>query len=187
MRPLEWSVPVASEIMNPTNNETAQPITTRLVEPRDALALMGIYNAEVLESTVTFDLVPRTLEEQTVWINDHSGSYPALVAVDAQDLVIGFGSLSPYRDRPAYTTTVEDSIYVANEHRQKKVGTLLMGELIDLGRDHGFHSVMARIVGGHEASIALHRHYGFTVVGTEREVGRKFNTWLDVVLMQLLI
>jgi hypothetical protein len=105
MRPLGWSVPVASEIMNPTNNETAQPITTRLVEPRDALALMGIYNAEVLKSTVTFDLVPRTLEEQMVWINDHSGSYPALVAVDAQDLVIGFGSLSPYRDRPAYTTT----------------------------------------------------------------------------------
>jgi phosphinothricin acetyltransferase len=95
--------------------------------------------------------------------------------------------LSPYRDRPAYSTTVEDSVYVAPGHQGEGVGRSLLTELVSLATAHGFHSMMARIVGGHEASIALHRSVGFEVVGTEREVGRKFGRWLDVVLMQRLL
>ena len=99
----------------------------------------------------------------------------------------GFASLSPYRDRPAYRTTVEDSVYVDRRHQGRGIGRRLLGELLDRATESGFHAVMARIVGGHEASIALHRSLGFEVVGTEREVGRKFNRWLDVVLMQRLL
>jgi phosphinothricin acetyltransferase len=109
------------------------------------------------------------------------------VAVDGSGTVIGFASLSPYKDRPAYSTTVEDSVYVRRDHRGKSLGTLMLTELIRLGRDHGFHTLIARIVGDHDASIALHRSCGFELVGTEREVGRKFNKWLDVVELQLLL
>ncbi|MGH8977934.1 MAG: GNAT family N-acetyltransferase [Acidimicrobiia bacterium] len=161
-------------------------LRTRPVERADAEAIRRIYNVEVLESTVTFDLVPRSLDEQVAWIDEHSGSHPAIVALDGND-VIGFASLSPYRPRPAYTTTVEDSVYVQRDRRGDGVGALLLGDLVERARVHGFHSVIGRIVGGHEASIKLHARCGFVEVGTEHEVGRKFNRWLDVVLMQRML
>ena len=158
----------------------------RLAQQDDAEQIRSIYNVEVTESTVTFDLVPRSLADQQAWLRERSGAHVAVVAVEG-DEVVGFGSLSPYRDRPAYRTTVEDSVYVARDHQGSGVGRALLGELVDLATAHGFHAMMARIVGGHEASIALHRAVGFQVVGTEREVGRKFRHWLDVVLMQRML
>jgi len=160
--------------------------TVRHARLEDAAALREIYNREVTGSTVTFDMVPRTLDEQRAWIIEHSGAHAALVATD-DDEVIGFASLSPYRPRPAYSTTVEDSVYVHADRRGTGVGTLLLGEIVELAGVSGFHAVMARIVGTHEASIALHRDCGFELVGIEREVGRKFGRWLDVALMQRLL
>ncbi len=159
----------------------------RLAAVEDAEAIRSIYNKEVLGSTVTFDLVPRTAEEQLVWIDEHSGAWPAVVAVDHEGVVRGFGSLSPYRPRPAYRTTVEDSVYVDDAARGQGVGKGLLLELVRLAGVHGFHTVIARIVGGHEASIGLHKACGFEEIGVEREVGRKFGRWLDVVLMQRLV
>jgi phosphinothricin acetyltransferase len=160
----------------------------RLATLDDAEAIRTIYNQEVTGSTVTFDLVPRSAADQREWLAAHAGAHPAVVAVDDRSgEVVGFGSLSPYRSRPAYATTVEDSVYVHPDHQGKGVGRLLLEELVRLATDHGFHSVMARIVGEHEASIALHRACGFELVGIEREVGRKFGKWLDVALMQRLL
>jgi L-amino acid N-acyltransferase YncA len=147
---------------------------------------MEIYNLEVLTSTVTFDLVPRTLEQQERWLLARSGAHAVLVAVD-DGAVVGFGSLSPYRDRPAYSTTVEDSVYVHRDRQGTGVGTLLLGELVRVATLHGFHAVIGRVVGGHEASIRLHERLGFERVGVEREVGRKFGRWLDVVVMERLL
>jgi len=158
----------------------------RLATIDDAEAIRQIYNPEVTSSTVNFDLVPRTLSDQRAWLAAHSGAHPAVVAVHL-DEVVGFGSLSAYRDRPAYATTVEDSVYVRGDARGEGVGRLLLEELVRLGRAHGFHAMMARVVGGHEASIGLHRQCGFELVGVEREVGRKLGRWLDVVLMQRLL
>jgi phosphinothricin acetyltransferase len=160
---------------------------TRLAEPRDAEATRAIYNLEVVESTVTFDLVPRSLADQRAWIAEHSGGHPAIVAVDDDDTVRGFASLSPFRPRPAYAPTVEDSVYVHRDSRSKGIGELLLRDLLGLATDNGFHSVMARIVGGHDTSITLHERCGFEQVGREREVGRKFGRWLDVVLMQKML
>jgi len=160
-------------------------VSLRLVERRDADAVRAIYNREVLESTVTFDMVERTAEEQRAWIDQHRGAHAAIVAVEDEDgSVLGFASLSPFRSRPAYAGTVEDSVYVHRDHRGRGLGHRLLEELVVLGRDHGFHVMVARIVGGHEASIALHARCGFEHVGVEREVGRKFHRWLDVVVMQ---
>jgi phosphinothricin acetyltransferase len=101
--------------------------------------------------------------------------------------VLGFGSLSSYRDRPSYSTTVENSVYVAEEHRGEGVGRVLLDELVRLGTLHGFHSMVARVGGDNGASIALHRACGFELVGVEREIGRKFNRWLDVAVLQRML
>ncbi len=158
----------------------------RLARPTDAETVRAIYNAEVTTTTVTFDLVPRTLEDQLAWLEGHSGAYPAVVATDERE-VVGFGSLSRYHPRPAYSTTVEDSVYVRADRRGRGFGRAILSELVGLATVHGFHSIIARIVGGHEASIGLHRSCAFDMVGVEREVGRKFGRWLDVVVMQRLL
>jgi phosphinothricin acetyltransferase len=160
--------------------------TLRLAIAADAEAVRGIYNAEVTETTVTFDLVPRSIDDQQRWLAEHAGAHPAVVA-EAAGEIVGFGSLSPYRSRPAYATTVEDSVYVHRGHRGSGVGRCLLDELVRLATAHGFHAIMARIVDGHAASIALHERCGFVLVGVEREVGRKFGRWLDVALMQRLL
>ena len=162
------------------------PIDVRPAEPGDAEAIRAIYNAEVTGSTVTFDLVPRTPQDQLAWQARHSGAHPAVVAVRAGD-VVGFASLSAYRDRPAYSTTVEDSVYVHAEHRGEGVGRVLLTEICRLATVHGFHAVMARIADAQPASIGLHQACGFELVGVEREVGRKFGRWLDVAVMQKLL
>jgi phosphinothricin acetyltransferase len=159
----------------------------RLATFDDAEAIRAIYNREVVDSRVTFDLVPRTVEDQLAWMDEHSGAHPAVVAVDEGERVRGFGSLSPYRPRPAYRTTVEDSVYIDPSAQGMGVGKGLLSELVRLAAAHGFHSVIGRIVGGHETSIGLHRACGFALVGVEREVGRKFGHWMDVVVMQRLV
>jgi len=158
----------------------------RLAQATDGEAIRAIYNLEVLESTVTFDLVPRSHDDQRAWLAAHAGAHPAIVAVEG-DQIAGFGSLSPYKDRAAYSTTVEDSVYVDREWRGKGVGKLILGELLNLATTHGFHAVIARIVGDHRASLALHEGCGFAYVGVEKEVGRKFGRWLDVVELQRLL
>ena len=164
----------------------SSPLAVRLATPDDAEAIRAIYNREVTGSTVTFDLVPRTLADQLAWLAAHSGAHPAVVAERAGD-VLGFGSLSAYRERPAYATTVEDSVYVRHDARRQGVGAAVLRDLVRLATAHGFHTIMARVVGGHEASIQVHRACGFELVGVEKEVGRKLGRWLDVVVMQRLL
>jgi phosphinothricin acetyltransferase len=168
-------------------------VTIRAAERRDAPGIRAIYNHYVTESTALFDLVPRSLDEQVQWIDEHAGGHPAVVAIAAGtaagtgDQVVGFGSLSPFRLRPAYATTVEDSVYLLAEYQGRGIGRMILEELLRLAEAHGFHGVIARITGDNQASIALHAACGFAIVGTEREVGRKFGRWLDVVEMQRLL
>jgi L-amino acid N-acyltransferase YncA len=161
-------------------------VSLRPATAEDAEAIAAIYNHEVEHSTVTFDLVPRTIEEQRRWILERSGAHVVVVA-DRGGEVVGFGSLSPYKDRPAYATTVEDSVYIHREHQGEGIGRAVLAELVDAAGRHGFHTIMARIVGDHTASIGLHSALGFQLVGREREVGRKFGRWLDVVVMQRML
>jgi phosphinothricin acetyltransferase len=152
----------------------------------DAEAIRSIYNLEVETSTATFDLVPRSLDQQREWLSARSGVLACVVAVDAGE-VVGFASISPYKERPAYRTTVEDSVYVRRDRHGRGVGRAMLGHILGVAAHHGFHSVMARIEATREASIGLHRSLGFELVGIEREVGRKFNRWLDVALMQKML
>ncbi|MDG2210810.1 MAG: GNAT family N-acetyltransferase [Acidimicrobiales bacterium] len=157
----------------------------RLAQPDDAEAIRIIYNYEVRSSTATFDIVERDIEAQNTWMADRSGVFSVLVATDRSE-VLGFASLSPFRERAAYRSTVENSVYVAEGHRGRGVADALLAELLEVARSSGFHSVISRIGGGNEASTALHAKHGFEVVGVERQVGRKFNRWIDVTVMQVV-
>ena len=161
-------------------------VTIRDATEADAEALLAIYNREVLTGTATLDLEPRTLDGQIEWIRRHQGANPVVVAVD-DDEVVGFASLSQFKERAAYRTTVENSIYVAPGQQGKGIGNLLMTEILERARSHGFHSVIARIAGDNPGSIAVHMRHGYELVGVEREVGRKFGHWLDVTELQLLL
>src|SRR5688572_32793590 len=126
----------------------------RVARADDAEAMRAIYNVEVETSTVTFDLVPRSLADQLAWLDARSGAHTALVAL-IEGEVVGFASLSPYKERPAYRTSVEDSVYVHRGHQGLGIGRALLGALMEAAQASGFHAVFARIVGGHEASINL--------------------------------
>ena len=158
----------------------------RLATAEDVEAILRIYNAEVTRSTVTFDLLPRTARDQHTWVARHQGAHPALVAVEGTE-VCGFGSISSFRDRAAYATTVEDSVYVEDGWRGRGVGRMLLEELVRLATDQGFHTIIARTTADNEPSIALHKACGFALVGIEREVGRKFGRWLDVAVLQKML
>ena len=166
----------------------------------DSTGILEIYNHEVLTSVVTFDLVPRTEGEQREWISDRSGAHAVVVAVlpaptddvEADDAVggeriIGFGALSPYRERPGYAATVEDSVDVHRDHRGGGVGAAILEALVGTARAHGFPALMAKVVDGHRASISLHETAGFEVVGKELQVGRKFGRFHDVVVLERLL
>jgi L-amino acid N-acyltransferase len=167
-----------------------ESLTLRLASLGDAEQIRQIYNYEVGNTLATFDLVPRSLADQQRWITDRSGAFAAIVAVDSADAhgdIVGFGSLSPYKERAAYRTSVEDSVYVRRDRGGLGIGKLILSELLRIGAASGFHAVFGRITASSEASIALHRSCGFELVGIEREVGRKFNRWLDVAIMQALL
>lgn len=170
-------------------------VTVRAARRTDAEAIRAIYNPEV-EGINTFDLTPRTLDDQVRWIDAHAGGHPAVVAEASGDgvdppgpgpAVVGFGSLSQFRERPGYSTTVEVSVYVREDQRNRGVGREILSELVRLARDYGYHSVIARVVGSNGPSIALHERCGFERVGVEREIGRKYGHWLDVVELQRML
>jgi L-amino acid N-acyltransferase len=159
----------------------------RLANLGDADAIRTIYNFEVTGSTSTFDLVPRTREDQVAWLRRHEGAHPAVVATDTDGTVLGFGSLSSFRDRPAYSTTVENSVYVDRTKRASGVGRALLEELIAQATQLGFHTMIARVVGDNEASLRLHKACGFELIGVEREIGRKLGHWLDCWVLQRML
>ena len=170
-------------------------ISLRLATVADAEQIREIYNHEVQHTTATFDLVPRTLADQQQWLADRSGAFATIGAVvegpvqgpGEEGTIVGFGALSAYKERAAYRTSVENSVYVRRGRHGEGIGRLLLTELLATAARSGFHTVFARINSASEASVALHRACGYELVGIEREVGRKFGRWHDVALMQRLL
>jgi len=161
-------------------------VVIRHATAADAPALAAIYNHEVEHETSTFDLVPRSLAEQLAWQEAREGAFCVFVA-ESDGEVAGFGALSPYKERAAYRTSVEDSVYVRRDLARRGVGRALVSHLLDTAAAGGFHTVIARITTLSEGSLALHEALGFRLVGVERQIGRKFGRWLDVAILQCLL
>src|SRR5262245_32607810 len=116
----------------------------------DCEAMAAIWNYEVLHTTATTDTEPRSLQAQHAWLAAHGPRYPVIVAVDGGE-VVAFGALSPYRPKPAYAWTAENSVYVKDGWRGKGLGGGLLDRLLLLAREHGHRSVIARITASNEA------------------------------------
>ncbi len=157
--------------------------TLRRAAAADNDQIAAIWNHEVLWTDATTDTEPRDAGEQREWLERHTGACPALVAVTG-DEVLAYGSLSPYRGKPAFRATVEDSVYVKVGARAMGLGRLVLGELLRLAGERRHHSVMARITADNEVSRRLHAGLGFRLVGIERETAFKLERWHDVALMQ---
>jgi phosphinothricin acetyltransferase len=157
--------------------------TVRPATLADLEAINDIYNHYVLTSTATYQLDPEPLEGRERWFASHDAQHPVLVATIA-GRVVGWGSLSPFHPREAYSRTVEDSVYLHHDFHRRGIGSLLLAELLRLGGEHGHRAVIALIDSEQAASVAFHERHGFAQVGHLKEVGFKFGRWLDVVYMQ---
>ena len=162
------------------------PITVRLATLEDLPAIDEVYNHYVRTSTCTYQIAPGTAVERAAWLDEHGPCHPATVAV-AGDELWGFGSLSPFRARDGYRHTVENSVYVRHDRQRRGVGRLLLADLVTRARALGHHAIIAGISADQPASLALHQAHGFVEVARLAEVGRKFERWLDVVYLQLLL
>lgn len=158
----------------------------RLARAEDNAAIAAIWNLEAIGTSATTDTEPRTPAAQTAWLDAHTEDYPAVVALEG-DEVVAFGSLSPYRSKASYRWTVEDSVYVKDGYRGKGFGSDILAELLARARDRGHHSVIARVTSENTPSLCLHRRHGFQRAGYERQVAFKLERWLDVVTLQLLL
>lgn len=160
----------------------------RLAGREDVPALLDIYNYEVINGVATLDLNTRTLEEWYEWYDAHNkDNHPLIVGVEDGEIT-GYASLSEYRQKEAYKTTVELSIYVSPNHRKKGVGRALMAHILEMAKnDERTHCVVSVITAGNEASTKLHAEFGFTYCGTIPEVGAKFGRMLDIENYALIL
>ncbi len=147
----------------------------------DLEQLTEIYNYEVINGVATLDLREKTLDERREWFFSHNVDNHPLIVCETDGRVAGYATLSPYREKEAYSSTVELSIYVGHEFRHRGIATRLMAEILDMARkDERTHNVVSVITGGNEASVKLHDKFGFTFCGTIPEVGAKFGRMLDI-------
>ena len=163
------------------------PITLRPAVPDDLPAIQDIYNDAVLTLAATYDIEPQPLSARIRWYDDHrEQGLPVVVAID-DGKVVGWGSLNRYNTRPGYRFTVENSIYIAPSHRGQGIGKMILAAQIADARALGMHAILAGIDSGAVASLRLHESFGFEKVAHFKEIGQKFDHWLDVVYMELLL
>lgn len=158
----------------------------RSATPADAADIARIYNHYIKESTATFDTAEKTEQERVQWLADHGEGFPVLVAERDGD-VIGWGSISPFRERPAYRHTVELGIYLRDGETRAGVGPLVLDALIKAAEKAGHHALMGQVVSENEASLRMLERAGFSRVGYLPEVGCKFGRWLDLVIVERLL
>jgi len=161
-------------------------ITVRPATADDVAAITEIYNEAILTTTATFDTEPKSEADRLVWFESHDDRYPVIVAEDA-GRVVGWASLSRWSDRCAYRETAETSFYVLQQARGRGAGKRLKEHIIAEAKRIGFHSIIARVAEGSDASLHINQSYGFEHVGVLRELGFKFGRRLDVHVFQLML
>ncbi|TAH01232.1 MAG: N-acetyltransferase family protein [Sphingobacteriales bacterium] len=162
-------------------------VTIKQATEADIPALLEIYNHVIVNTTAVYDYEPHTLAMRQQWFaTKQQQGFPVFVAEENGE-VLGFSSIGPFRAWAAYKHTVENSIYVAAAARGRGIAKLLMPPLIEAARQLKLHTMVAGIDASNEASIALHKKFGFTEVAHFKEVGYKFNRWLDLKFLQLIL
>ena len=168
-----------------------ETVLIRKAELADLERLLEIYNYEVEHGWATMDLVPKTLEQRRLWFDSYNiegDNHPLIVAVADDGCVVGYASLSKFRQKDGYKSTVELSIYVHQDYRRQGFATKLMAELLDIARaDEQTHVVTSIIAESNAGSKALHKKFGFTLCGTIRQAAHKFDQYHDISQYQIIV
>jgi phosphinothricin acetyltransferase len=163
-------------------------INVRAAGPDDVPAILEIYNYAVEHTTATADYLVQTLDQRYEWFRSRvEKGFPVFVAIDSDNNVIGWSSYGPYHTRYGYRFTMENSVYVSHLHQRKGAGKLLLAALIDHARKNNVHAIIAVIDSANQPSISLHTAFGFQQVGLMKQLIFKFDRWLDVAYMELLL
>ncbi|WP_432671872.1 GNAT family N-acetyltransferase [Flavobacterium sp. SM2513] len=151
----------------------------------DLSSILEIVNHAILNTTAIYDYDVRTLEEQTIiFESKQSRNFPTFVA-NYNNEVVGFGTYDSFRTKIGYRFTVEHSVYIKDGFSGKGLGALLLQKLIDTAKEENYHVMIGVIDASNENSICFHERFGFQSMGILKEVGFKFDRWLDANLMQL--
>ena len=162
-------------------------VHVRYATENDLPAILIIYNDVIVHTTAVYDYEPHTMEMRTAWFNTKKEQgFPVFVA-EEEGKILGLSSIGPFRAWAAYKYSVENSVYVAAEARGKGVGKLLIPPIIHAARQLKMHTIIAGIDAGNEASMQLHRYFGFEEVAYFKQVGWKFERWLDLKFFQLML
>jgi phosphinothricin acetyltransferase len=161
-------------------------LTIREARLEDLPAMLSIYNHAIETTTATFDLEVQTYEQREVWFHKYDDQHPLIVA-EKDGQIAGYGSLSKFRDKEAYSKSVENSVYIDERFHRQGIGKALLQELVQRARQLGYHTVIAGITAGNDGSVKLHEAFGFELCGRFRQVGYKFDAWQDVEFYQLML
>ncbi len=163
-------------------------MSIRYAEEKDIESLLNIYNYEVENGFATFDLNSKSFEQWEQWFRCHNIDNHPLIVWDEDGTAVGYASLSSYREKEAYKSTVELSVYVDSAFRGRGIGTALMKEIIEIARqDESIHTVVSVITSDNEDSIRLHEKLGFDYCGTIPQVGVKFGRMLGISNFSLIV
>ena len=162
-------------------------MTIRSANQNDLAAILDIFNYEVINTQYVYLYEPWTDQYIQEWFDfKQKNNFPLLVA-ELDNAVIGYGTYGKFREREAYNTTVEYSVYIHRHHRSKGVGKQLLQELIKQAKEQGYHVMVGGLDSQNKASADFHERMGFTRVAQFSQVARKFDKWLDLVFYQLLL
>jgi phosphinothricin acetyltransferase len=161
-------------------------ITIRLARFDDLVAINDIYNYYVFHSTCTAQTEAELIGASREWFERHDAAHPVTVAL-INEVVVGWGSLSPFHSRAAYRRSVEDSIYIHHDHHRRGVGRAILNNLLERAAGLAHHTMIAGISADQEPSIALHEGAGFVRVALIKESMYKFDRWLDLIYMQKML
>lgn len=166
------------------NNNTSS-ITIRPAQEADLPAILEIVNHIILTTTTYYSYDPETLEDRMDWFRKKQAARLPVIVAEYDGQAIGFGTYGSFRDRIGYRFTIEHSVYVHQNYHQMGIGRKLLDGLIQLAKKQGMHIMIAGIDSQNQGSVEFHRKMGFEPVAHFREVGFKFDQWLDLIFMQL--
>ena len=162
-------------------------ISIRTATEADLPQILDIYNDVILNTTAVYNYDTHTLQMRQEWFaQKQQQGFPVFVA-EEENTIVGFSTYGPFRAWQAYQYTVENSVYVKADCRGKGIAKLLMQPVIDAATAAGKHTIVAGIDATNKASIRLHEQFGFVEVACFKEVGYKFNRWLDLTFLQLIL